>query len=288
MSQILLRVVAMAASVAAAMTMVKGTAFATAPLSTPQLPVAVPPTLRGGNFFASPRAEESMLPSGAALCAGTTALLIATMSRVIMRSGGASHMPKIKGAKKMAMFRPRKNYGTHGARKVPRRYELYDILEEIDETIPTYTVISEPEEPLEPVKDVPLTERYPWAGPIDSVCEEKKELESSVSTRLEPYFSNFTREGLPPWGRRQQYVFRRGWPRYHYPPWINKPKVGDGVRLPGSLPFLKDRRPAAWQLSDKQLAKREAERKAKRAERKAKRLAETQDEVDDALSDMEK
>lgn len=254
------------------MTIMRGAAFTTAPSGTSQFPVAVSPALRGGTAFDSSRATESMLPGGTALCVGTaaSALLIVTMSRVAMRSKGA-FIPKVKSARKMALFRPRKNYGTHGARKVPRRYELYDILEEIDEKIPTYTIISEPEEPLEPVMDVPLTERYPWAGPIDSVPEEKKELEARVKTRLEPYFSNFTTQGLPPWGRRQQYVFRRGWPRYHYPPWINKPKVGDGVRLPGSLPFLKDRRPKDWQLSDKQLEKKYAERDAKRAAKKRMR-----------------
>merc|ERR1712190_393593 len=161
-----------------------------------------------------------------------------------------SFMPKVKGAKKMAIFRPRKNYGSHGARKVPRRYELYDILEKIDETIPTYTVVSEPEEPLQPVFDVPLKERYPWAEPLDKVPLKKRIEEESWETGMEPYFGSYTKQNLPPIGRRQNYVHRRGWPRYNHPPWINRPLIGSGEDFKKEkfhgVEFKKDRRPDKW------------------------------------------
>merc|ERR1719414_74456 len=155
---------------------------------------------------------------------------------------GQYYMPKLKGAKKMAVLRPRKPYGSHGARKVPRRYELYDKLEEIDETTPWYTVLSEPEEALESCRDVPIMQRYPWAGPLNELPKAKQRIENDTTTALEPYFGSL-RDNPPPMGRTQNYVHRRGWPRYNHPPWINRPLIGTGISKPNDKPFSKDRRP---------------------------------------------
>jgi len=169
---------------------------------------------------------------------------------------GQVFMPQVKGAKKSAVFRKRKNYGTHGARKVPRRYPIYDLLEELDETTPTYTVVSEPDMPEAPVEDVPLTARYPWAGSLDKVPQAKQDMEESYPSKMEPYFGSWTRQNLPPMGRRQRYEERRGVPSYNYPPWINRPLIGEGIRkVSGSYPYLKDRRPKFWQLTRAQQAK---------------------------------
>lgn len=209
-------------------------------------------------------------------------------SRVGMQSqgqGGRNNlgqffMPKVKGAKKSSLFRPRKNFGSHGARKLPRRYELYDILEEIDENVPTYTVISEPEEPMQPVMDVPLMKRYPWAGEM-KVPEAKKELEDNPETALEPLFQSWT-DAPPPLSRRQLYIERRGWPTYHYPPWINRPEAGKGHSIPGNLDWAKDRRPEFSQLSEKQQARMELKESQMSAA-----MDDVIDEMDGALDAME-
>jgi len=218
--------------------------------------------------------------------AAATALRRAT--RIAMQSqgqGGRNNlgqffMPKVKGAKKSSLFRPRKNFGSHGARKLPRRYELYDILEEIDENVPTYTVLSEPEEPMQPVMDVPLMKRYPWAGQM-KVPEAKKELEDNPETALEPLFQSWT-DAPPPLSRRQLYIERRGWPTYHYPPWINRPEAGKGHSIPGNLDWSKDRRPEFSQLSEKQQARMELKESQMSAA-----MDDVIDEMDGALDAME-
>lgn len=158
------------------------------------------------------------------------------LAEVAMRSqgqGGRASLGQrvkgrqLKGAKKMAVLRPRKLYGSHGARKVPRRYPLYDILEMMDERVPTYTIISQPEEPLEPVYGVPLVDRYPWAGSLEKVHKRKQEKEHGTNEdRMEPFFGSWTGAGMPPMGRRQRYVARRGFPTYNSPPWLNRPLIG--------------------------------------------------------------
>mmetsp|Transcript_87878 Transcript_87878/g.272142 ORF Transcript_87878/g.272142 Transcript_87878/m.272142 type:complete len:314 (-) Transcript_87878:73-1014(-) len=228
------------------------------------------------------------------LCGAALVAAVARGRRVAMQGQGQSgrfnvgqyFMPKLKGAKKMAVLRKRKNYGSHGARKVPRRYPLYDILEEIDEKVPWYTVISEPEEPMLPVPDAPLLKRYPWAGPLGGVPEEKQEVENDRETALEPFFGSWT-ECPPPLGRRQNYVFRRGWPRYNFPPWINRPLIGEGVKVPGDLAWSKDRRPKPENMTKTQLKKYEAAQAAKEAEITDEVIDELED-MDDALDAMEK
>lgn len=224
-----------------------------------------PPPPRCGGVALGPRPVASCgaVAEGSRALIGLCGALVICVrgARLALRSQGQGgrfnvgqyYMPKLKGAKKMAVLRKRKNYGTHGARKVPRRYPLYDKLEELDEKLPWYTVISEPEEPLDPVMDVPLLERYPWAGSLEKVPKEKQEKESRPATGMEPYFGSFTKQNLPPLGRRQLYVFRRGWPRYNYPPWINRPLIGEGIKVIHNLPFKKDRRPRENQLTRAQL-----------------------------------
>jgi hypothetical protein len=171
---------------------------------------------------------------------------------------------QLKGAKKRAVGRARKLYGSHGARKVPRRYPLYDILEMIDSTVPTYTVISEPKDPMMPVEKVPLLKRYPWAGDLTRVHGRKKKEEDGLKeSRMEPFFGSWTGAGLPPKGRRQGYIARRGFPTYNHPPWLNRPLIGEEVWVPGNMSWKKHRSPQPWQLKPK-----------KRQELEAKLLAE--------------
>ena len=162
---------------------------------------------------------------------------------------GQPFFPQLKKTKKRAMFRRRKNYGTRGAEKPPRRYPLYDILEELDTTTPAYTVVSEPEEPMMPVEGVPLIERYPWAGELKTPEAKQYMEDPSNEDRLEPYFGSITGANLPPLSREQKYVHRYGWPHYNYPPWLNRPKIGEGVQIPGDTPWKKDRTPAFEHLS---------------------------------------
>jgi len=207
-------------------------------------------------------------------------------SLIAMRSQGQAGrfnhgqlaMPTVKGGKKMAVFRPRNNYGSHGARKVPIRYPLYDILEEIDEKIPAYTVVSEPEEFYKPDRDAPLTERYPWAGSLEKVPQQKQDLENGEDA-LEPLFGSIVYENLPPTGRSQNYVLRRGWPRYDHPPWINRPKWGTEVKVPHRMKWKKDRRPEEWQLPR---SLREQFKKPERLET-TELEEEVLDEMEDAL-----
>lgn len=173
---------------------------------------------------------------------------------------------QLKGTKKQAVGRARKLYGSHGARKVPRRYPLYDILEMIDSTVPTYTIISEPKDPLQPVEKVPLLKRYPWAGDLTRVHKRKiKEENGLKESRMEPFFGSWTGAGLPPKGRRQGYIARRGFPTYNHPPWLNRPLIGEEVWVPGNMSWKKHRSPEPWQLKPK-----------KRQELEAKLLAEAQ------------
>merc|ERR1719401_685183 len=197
----------------------------------------------------------------------------------------------------MAVFRPKKRYGTAKARWVPRRYELYDILEEMDKNVPWYTVISEPEVPKEPVMDVPLMERYPWAEPFKT-HPKKIELESGED-RLEPLFGSFTSQCLPPIGRRQNYIERRGWPKYNYPPWLNRPLVGTGIRFDKlktrkidsrqkEFAWRKDRRPPIRLLGG--AARRAVEKKIKKKSMqsgKKRMLSKKSDVVDDMDADLE-
>merc|ERR1719401_2540022 len=191
----------------------------------------------------------------------------------------------------MAVFRPKKRYGTAKARWVPRRYDLYDILEEMDKTTPWYTVISEPEVPKEPVMDVPLMERYPWAEPFKT-HPKKIELESG-DDRMEPLFGSFTTQNLPPLGRRQRYIERRGWPGYHYPPWLNRPLVGTGLRFKKAkyekrdLVWSKDRRPPKWLLSGRNRKIYELEKKKKRLLRKSKAADFDDEDIDDMDADLD-
>jgi len=240
--------------------------------------------VRGG----SASADRSLLFS---LCGAAVATVAAErVLRVGMRSqgqGGRANfgqqwMPKVKGAKKMSVFRKKKNYGSASARQVPRRYKLYDILEELDETVPWYTVVSEPEEPKEPVWDVPLAKRYPWAGSLDSVPKEKKRLERA--SPMEPLFGSITGTQLPPTGRRQRYLDRKGWPAEKLPPWLNRPLIGTEVYVPSNMPFKKDRRPEPWQLKGK--AREEAIQKRKE-QLKLKEDKYDTDEPDDMDAELE-
>lgn len=156
--------------------------------------------------------------------------------------------PQIKAAKRMARWRSRKKYGSYTARQVPRRYPFYDILEEVYEKVPTYTIISEPDEPLEPVMKVPLTERYPWAGDLSKVNERKQRKEHGENEdRMEPLFAAWNGAGRPPKSRQEKWEKRMGWPSYNHPPWLNAPKVGEDVKVLPTMTWKKHREPEDWQ-----------------------------------------
>lgn len=236
--------------------------------------------MRGGDA----PADRSLMLS---LCGAAVAMVAAERAlRVGMRSqgqGGRANfgqqwMPKVKGAKKMSVFRPKKNYGSAGARQVPRRYKLYDILEELDETVPWYTVISEPEEPMEPVFDVPLYKRYPWAKKLKVP---KKKIKKEWKSPMEPLFGSITGTQLPPTGRRQRYIERRGWPNVKYPVWLNKPLKGTEVFVDNNMEWKKDRRPEPSQLRGK--ARQEAYAKLREKEAAQGDLDDVTMEGDDDL-----
>eukprot|EP00929_Paragymnodinium_shiwhaense_P100226 TRINITY_DN623_c0_g2_i1.p1 TRINITY_DN623_c0_g2~~TRINITY_DN623_c0_g2_i1.p1 ORF type:complete len:309 (+),score=74.84 TRINITY_DN623_c0_g2_i1:138-1064(+) len=169
---------------------------------------------------------------------------------------GQFFMPTIKGARKMVIFRRRKNYGSHQARRVPRRYPLYDKLEEYDDTLPVYTVVSEPEKPKRPKRgEDDVRKRYPWAGEIKANRRTVKR-EADPEERLEPYFANYVTEAPPPQGYVQNVVHRRGWPRYNHPPWINKPLMGQQFKVPNDMEWKKNRQPEPWQYSRKQRSRK--------------------------------
>lgn len=234
------------------------------------------------------RGSDTGMAGASVLCIGVAVLAAAAgaRKRVVMRSQGQGgrfnfgqpFMPQLKKTKKRALYRLKKNYGTNAALAVPRRYPLYDILEELDETTPVYTVVEEPEEPMLPVEGVPITKRYPWAGGLGKLPKAKIEMEApGAEERLEPYFGSIVGSNLPPTGRRQRYVYRQGWPNYNHPPWVNKPLIGQEVRVPGDMPWSKDRTPKMWQLKKTRqreiIAEKIAQKRARQAERKAARLA---------------
>jgi len=238
-----------------------------------------------GGRTAAPGSGTALL----GLCGAALVAAVARGRRVVMHGGqsgrfnvGQSFMPQLKGAKKMAVLRKRKNYGSHGARQQPRRYPLYDILEEIDEKIPWYTVVSEPEEPMLPEPGAPILERYPWAGELGGVPEEKQEIENDKKTALEPFFGSWV-DNPPPLGRRQNYVFRRGWPRYNHPPWINRPLIGEGTsrKVRHDQEWSKDRGPKPETMTPRQKRIWEAKQQEMPKE------AEITDEVLDELDEMD-
>lgn len=224
------------------------------------------PLLKGVSAPLEEESQHSLLMGfcSSALVASVVALTCQRVLGVAMRSQGQGgrgnygqfFMPTIKGGRKMVLYRPRKNYGSHQARRLPRRYPLYDKLEEYDTTLPIYTVVSEPEEPLRPVEDVGLMKRYPWAGELKvGRANVKCRKEDNKYTRMEPYFANYVHEAPPPQGQEQLWVKRRGWPSYDMPPWINKPLVGTAPNIPKTEWFRSYRKPKAWQYPKKMRGK---------------------------------
>lgn len=206
----------------------------------------------GSTFLAGEVPVSTPQPRANSLCSGFKCEA-RDSSRVVMHGQGQGGrnlyddgvlgLPRLKGAKKMSRMRKRKNYGSYGARQLPRRYPLYDILEELDETLPQYTIISEPEEPLEPVLHVPLNKRYPWAGKLEKVHPRKMKREHGRNpNRMEPLFGSWTGAGSPPRNRMQKYVLRRGFPSYNYPPWLNHPGT-PGWKIDPDEPWRKHRGP---------------------------------------------
>jgi hypothetical protein len=177
-------------------------------------------------------------------------------SQVAMRSQGQGGrfnlwqrmMPKVKKTKKLAITRPRKAPGSWRGARLPKRYPLYDILEDIDENVPDYTIVEEPEEPMQPVYDVGIKKRYPWAGPLDRLTDEKIEKERTWDSGMEPLHGSIIHTMLPPLGLVQNFEMHKGTNLYRerarFPPWLNRPPRGLGVKANKfrKIQWTKDRR----------------------------------------------
>lgn len=221
----------------------------------------------GALIFAASRGSEPSafvgVPPSAPISAGADGAS-REASPVVMRSQGQQGRnvfgdrvlhgkPQVKAAKRAARWRSRKKYGSYTARQVPRRYPLYDILEELYDKVPTYSIVSEPEEPMKPVFKVPLTERYPWAGDLSKVNKKKQRKEHGMNEdRMEPLFGAFNGVNRPPMGRWEKYEKRMGHPTYNYPPWLNKPLIGHDIKVPGDMKWSKHRHPEKWQKNTEQ------------------------------------
>jgi hypothetical protein len=157
-------------------------------------------------------------------------------------------MPKVKVTKKLSIMRRRKIPGSWRAARLPRRYPLYDILEDLDDKVPDYTIVEEPEEPMKPVYDVGIEKRYPWAKPLDRLTEEKIEQERTWDSGMEPLYGNIIHTMLPPLGLVQNFEMHKGTNLYrertHYPPWLNAPPKGLGQKARNlkTVQWTKDRR----------------------------------------------
>lgn len=188
---------------------------------------------------------------------------------------------KIKSWRRDVLYRARKKFGSHDMRKTPRRYAIYDILEDLEKRIPTYTIISEPAEPMPAVRDVSITQRYPWIGEgrLDNLHPKKLRKESGIEEdKMEPYFGDFTREMRPPLVRREKRVTRRGWPHYNMPPWLNRPLIGTGGKVPKDSVWKKDRRFTEDMLPWKERKALEAKRLLESGGDEAEVLEEVKDE----------
>jgi len=195
------------------------------------------------------RSKNANIASLSAMTFLGTVVAACSASRIVMRSQGQggrfntgqNFFPKLKGAKKLAVLRKRKIYGSKPHYGVPVRYPIYDKLEEYDETLPWFTVLSEPKEPQPSIRDAPLLKRYPWAEPFKTP-KLKQKMEANPKKGLEPLFGNFIYDIPPPLTRRQKYIERRGFPTYQYPPWINKPKYGTEWPKVWRKPLQKDKK----------------------------------------------
>lgn len=169
--------------------------------------------------------------------------------RVVMHGAQAGRFnygyspTQLKKAKYAKVMNFREIYGKKMKR--PRRWPLYDIMEHLHEKYPQYTVINEPNVPLQPVWDVPVTERYPWAGPLKmNKVREERENESP----MEVYHGSYARTILPPLTRHQRYIHRHGtFSNIPSPQWINRP-IGGWPHYHGDKKWAKDRRTWTGQL----------------------------------------
>merc|ERR1712060_251713 len=98
---------------------------------------------------------------------------------------------------------------------------------ELDDEIPHFTIVEEPDVIPQPLEEVGLLERNPWAGALGCIPEWKIEKESGPD-QWEPLLASWTGKGRPPLGRRQRYIERRGFPTLNPPAWMNRPIGGWG------------------------------------------------------------
>jgi len=147
-------------------------------------------------------------------------------------------MPSLKKQKKRLVWRRRKISGSYRFEKRPIRYPIYDILEYLENKIPCYTIVSEPEEPMRPVLDVPLTMRYPWAGALEKIHPWK--IKNEDESPMERLHGNIRTELPPPTTRVQKMIARRGFPTQKYPRWMEPSSPAKA--LPPDFPWRKDRR----------------------------------------------
>lgn len=217
-------------------------------------------------------------------------ICVGLRGRVAMHASfnmGQPFMPSLKGAKERRVMQRKKPFGTWDAVRQPRRWELWDILEEYDETWPGMTIISEPDEPMMPVEGADLQDRYPWAGKLDVKKEFEEQEAWDSEDRLEP-MSQPMWKAPPPLSRAQKWIYRRGWTGMSQPPWLNDFEVGYEVTVPGDTLWKKFREPTPDQMGPKLRAEYEEMQRKKLTGGAAEAAddGEDGDDLDDALDAM--
>lgn len=87
---------------------------------------------------------------------------------------------------------------------------MYELLEKMP---PEWEIMEEPEDPLNPVENVPLEERYPWAGAfVDKMHPARRREEEEKPLR--PWFGNYLGGFKVPSTRLEKMVDRKGYPRH--------------------------------------------------------------------------
>merc|ERR1712194_185136 len=115
-------------------------------------------------------------------------------------------------------------------------------------------------EPLKPVYDVGIKKRYPWAGPLDRLTDEKIEQEKTWESGMEPLYGNIIHTALPPLGLVQNFEMHKGTNLYRerarFPPWLNAPPRGFGIKAHNlrEVQWGKDRRIRWENLTSQQQA----------------------------------
>lgn len=169
---------------------------------------------------AAPHAAETER-SGLSFAGAGVGMLVAFAAvsrglRVAMGSGGQSgrfiflSRPHLKGIRRRSRLRKKRTPDTYATKRAPKRYMMYEILERMPAE---WEIIEEPEEPLDPVENVPLAERYPYAGPFVHKMHPQR-IAQEEEEPLRPFFGNYLGGYAVPKGRVENRIDRKGYPRH--------------------------------------------------------------------------